>query len=361
MRSLILSVPLVTLSALAAQNVVSPAHFSNVEAPSYAYTPIGDQTVPSRYLQVFDDLTSPMNITGFSLRRDYSAGGRTAWGAYTILCNIWCSNAIVNAGTVNRTFDLNHGTNKAQVRNQFSPINIAAQTWSPPVMGFDTVIPFSQPFAWNGSGSLAIEIGMTQSTLSGTRYFDYVSGTSTNPAPEYLSFGVGCKTTGTTTTMVLNPSASMNWTTKVVQLNYSGSSMPRSALAYLMLGFSRTNWGPLPLPFELPGTAASPSGPCTAYVSGDIIVPVLTTATGTFSQTLQVNNIDTNLHGLNLYSEAVGIDQAANNWGIVASNATQHHIVAPWNVMPVGNVYLQNSNGALGTAQPRAGYIVKFN
>jgi hypothetical protein len=174
MRSLFLSAPLAMLPALAAQSVVSPAHFTNVEAPSYAYTPIGDQTVPSRSLQVFDDLSSPRNITGFALRRDYSAGGRTAWAGYTILCNIWCSNALTNAGNVDRTFDLNH---------------VAAQIWSPPVMAFDQVIPFSQPFAWNGSGSLAIEIGMTQSTLSGTHYFDYVSGTSTNPQPEYLSFG----------------------------------------------------------------------------------------------------------------------------------------------------------------------------
>ena len=77
MRSASLAYLFVFAPAVAAQGLVSPAHFAAAEAPSSNRFPFGNApSAPFRYLQVHDDLQgSPRAIRGMSFRRVGSTCG----------------------------------------------------------------------------------------------------------------------------------------------------------------------------------------------------------------------------------------------------------------------------------------------
>jgi hypothetical protein len=347
-------------STLAAQ-AFSPAMHGTTEASYWAYTVLGDPTPPARYLQVHDDLPSPMTIRRIALRRDISTTGTGDLPAYTMLCNLWVSNAAVASSSVQATFDRNHGANKTQVRSQFAAVNFPASSFGPMPRPFEAVIPFTQSFAWNGSGSLAWELVLTSTTLTTARFYDYAYGTDPNPIPITTSLGTGCKTTSHTEKMDVTPYGSADWMNNTVTLTYLGNYFPASTVAYLSLGTSATQWGTLPLPFPLPGTATAPSGLCTIYNDSLATLPVLISASGTLNQNLVLTGVDRYYHGLSVFTQAVALDQSANSWGLVLSNGSQHQVLAPWTAHPVGNVYLTGSAGPNGTAQPGDGYVVRFD
>ncbi|MCA8973716.1 MAG: hypothetical protein KDC98_03295, partial [Planctomycetes bacterium] len=81
-----------------------------------------------------------------------------------------------------------------------------------------------------------------------------------------------------------------------------------SSVAVLVTGSSS------PSPVTLPGTA------CDLYVSPDITDAELLSATGACSHTIPVPS-STNFLGVNLYHQWAVLDPAANQLGIVMSNA----------------------------------------
>jgi hypothetical protein len=347
------------LPALAAQGFVSPEHFKITEANKYAYTPFGDTTAPARFLQIHDDLLSPMTINKIALRRD--GFQENQYPAYVLLLDMWMSNAAKMASDVDRTFDLNHGANKVLVRDKYTQLSMPATMAGPIPRPFEYSIPLTQPFVWNASGSLAWEIVLSSTTLNAPVNFDYVHLINPNPPPEVYSFGNGCKASNYSTATQLVPTSSANWGEGIVNFHYAGSHLPKNAMISLNLGYSWKDWGGLTLPYELPGTGTAPSGPCTIYNEGLVILPALTTATGTFQYTVQLNGMHHEYNGLSVFTQAVALDQAANAWGVVTSNSVQHHIVAAWNMTAVGYAYLQGGNGPIGTAVPNAGFVVKFD
>ena len=89
------------------------------------------------------------------------------------------------------------------------------------------------------------------------------------------------------------------------------------APALCTIGFSSQNWGAIPLPLALRDIGG---GLCQLHVSMDITIPFATGATG-FGGTYFKVPLDELLIGLTVYSQALIVDDGANNLGINASNA----------------------------------------
>jgi hypothetical protein len=363
MKAIAAVLSVLTLPALPAQGVFSPAHFAAAEAQGYSFAGLGDVRVPARYLQVHDDLPGPMLIRRLALRRDASA---ILWPvptpAYTLHCDAWMSNATTDGGTVVPTFDLNHGTNRVQVWFQTMPVSMPASSWVPFPMPAIFALPLSAPFSWNGTGSLAWEIILRRTTLAANVPFDYAIASGANPSPQVEPFGTGCRATSASRPMLLGAAGTASWQTPVksVTLSFTGTAMPPSAPAWLAFGTSATSWAGLTLPFLLPGTDTAPSGSCVLYSSQDLLLPKPTSAVGVISANVVLAGIDASYHALSIFTQAIAIDPAANAFGVVLSNSTQHQILAPWTVTPTGGVYLPLSDGPVGRPLPRSGYVVKF-
>lgn len=357
MRSLFVS-SLVLASGAFAQDVISPKHFAATEGSTYDYQVLGSPSTPGRYLQVHDDLKgTPRTISSLAVRRD---GAQTqAFAAGNVLVDIYVSTATTTASTVDKTFDNNHGTDKVKVA-AFKFIQFPATTSGVVPRPFEYAFPFSQPFSFGGANGFCWEVQVSSRTNSSYYYFDYSSGVNSNPYAAVYNKGTGCKATGYTTGMNINPSSSPNWPQNSITLSYSGNYMPKNSLIYLMIGASDTAFGSLTLPFLLPNTTTAPSGPCNVYCDWLVGVPSLTNANGAISQNLGAP-VTTAMNGVFIYTQAVAPDAAANSWGVALSDMVEHQIVAPWTALPVGNVYLDGAAGATGTVRGGAGYITKFN
>lgn len=345
-------------AALAAQGSVSPAHFTTAEGNTYGYTGPGSNTTPDRLLQVHDDLAgAPRTISSIAFRRDASVNN--SYTGYTAICDVFLSNAAVNSGTTVATFDTNHGTNKVQVAS-FNVSQWPATTHSGASAPFAYKILFGQPWAYNGVGSVCLDVRVTSRTNTSIVYFDYQStAASTNPAAYDESRGVGCKATGFTTTMALTGSSSPNWPANSLTLNWSGSSLPKNTLVYLCIGASDKVWGALPLPFVFPGTNGQPSGTCTVYTDWSVTIPASTTATGALSLNLGFP-VNPTYNGASVYSQIAAVDTVANSYGLVMSNLVQHQVISPYTNIPVSLVYSAGGLPVTGTLRLRAGYPIKF-
>jgi hypothetical protein len=144
-----------------------------------------------------------------------------------------------------------------------------------------------------------------------------------------------------------------------MQLSFGLAAAPKDGVAVINFGISRTNFGPLPLPLELPGTATAPSKACTLY--NDIVfgLPVFTNSTG--GATLNIALPATpEMNGFSLYVQALAADAAANAFGLVLSNQQAFQWVAPYGKVPVGHVSANGTLNADGTVWANNGLIVKF-
>ena len=356
--------PLALLSlaaAAAAQGIVSPRTFTSAECNTYAYTGPGSTTTPDHVMQIHDDLSgSARTINSVAFRRDASLGSSYNSAGYTVITDVFMSNAAVNAGTAVATYDTNHGTNKVQVA-AFNVAQWPAHIHTGASEPFAFKIPFNQPFAYNGVGSVCLDMRFTSKSNTSVLYFDYQSlASSTNPAAYDEARGTGCKATGITSPMTLSGSSTPNWPSNSLSLGWNGSSLPKNSLVYLCIGVSDKVWGAFPLPFLFPGTGGQPSGACTIYTDWTITVPTTTTATGTMSFNLGFQ-VNPNYNGASLYSQLATVDTVANTYGLIMSNLVQHQVIAPYTTFPVSIIYNSSGLPVSGTLNKNNGYPILFN
>lgn len=345
--------------ALASQTIYSPNHFARAEANTYAYGGIGTVQTPSVLLSIHEELRgTPRTIRSVSLRRE-GVSITQDYPASTWLVTAYASTGVTSAAAPSATLAANHGADKKTVA-QFALVQLPASTFRGPASPFEFKIPFTTPFQFGGNGPLCLEIQVQSRSHTHYYYFDYATGPSTNPSPEYLRWGTGCKATGLGSPMNLQPGASANWPGAAFTLSYYGSTMPANGLVSILLGGSRTTLNGLPLPFELPMTAAAASGPCSIYNDILISVPALTTAAGNLTFNLGLS-ASASLNGASLFGQVYALDPTANPWGVVTSNGVQHQIIAPYSAIPIGTVYSDASVGPTGTVLANQGYVMKFD
>lgn len=347
---------------LQAQNgIVSPAHFGSAEGPTWFSYGLATWTPTHRLLQIHEDLQgTARTIRAIAFRRDGTTGATSAHAGGTMLVNVFVSTAATTAAAPDATFDANHGNDRVQVGR-----NVVVQIPpTPPGMGprdFELRVPFQQPFQYAGTGPLCIELQITSNTSPSGLYVDGVQGQSTSPQAVTWTFGSGCiAATTQTRAMSLNVSTSTNWTTTArSRLNFTGASFPPNALVFLTFGFQSRSLGALPLPFEIPGSAGAASGACTIY--NDILVDVPQLSDPNGRMTTQVDlPVSPSSHGVDVFTQTLALDAGANAFGIVASNSTRVHYVAPYGQTPIGMVYVSNGLGPTGTVRANAGLITRF-
>lgn len=358
MRLLTVCSAVALASALSAQGVVSPGHFTIAEGNTWdsVMMSVGTGSVPFIYQEICGDLQfTPRTINSLAWRRDGNANSTQTIPAFSILCDVFCSTAANNPASPSNMFANNHGTDRMQVA---SAKLVQFPATSPGTHGrpFEYKIPFTTPFSFGGAGPLCYEVRITSTTNSSAFNLDFASSANTNPGTQNDTIGTGCIATGSafTSPMAMTGSSSPSWAQQTLRLNYSGQRFPKNALVTFGIGSSRTSFGAVPLPFELPGTAASPSKACTVYNNWLVTIPQLSNASGNVTATLGLLALP-QFNGANLYTQAIGIDTAANSWGLVFSNTVLHHVVAPWTTVPVGDVQATNLSG---TGSARANYGV---
>lgn len=124
------------------------------------------------------------------------------------------------------------------------------------------------------------------------------------------TLGQGCRGSNGTTTLrgTGTPDIGNRFT-------LSAAGMPRSGIALLTFGLSKTSWLSLRLPFALGTTAPG----CSIYASIDASEGFATSSAGTWSRSYTVPNNRTFI-GLAFYQQVVAIDAAANTAGLTTSN-----------------------------------------
>jgi hypothetical protein len=346
-------------SGLGAQSVVHPTHHTAAEGLSGNVQPLGSGATPARVLQIHDGLPAG-SIRGIAFRLDSTQTAAVA--GFSAFVEVHMSTAATTPGAPNATFDANHGIDRTVVLPP-RVVQFPAVEHGVLPRPFTHVLTFTTPFQYSASGPLCWEIRITSRSTTASFSVDHAVANG-NPAPVATIFGTGCAVSGSTQRMALNGSGFATWSAGTMQFNYLGASLPPSSVVFLNFGVSTTSFSGLPLPFELPGSASAPSGACTVY--HDIVgqLPVFTTASGSLvGGTNLAITVGPALHGASLFSQVMALDSTANAFGVVTSNAVQHHIVAPLptGTVGVGMVDRIGSSLPTGTVTANRGAVVRFD
>ncbi len=343
----------------AAQPFVSPSSFATTEGPFFETFAIGGTATPAVHLAVYDEMAGRAGvIKGVAFRRD-AVAANTTLPASSMLVSVFLSTAQTTASNPSATLAANHGSDRAAAA-RFALVSFPQTVPTGFAEPFDYRLPFSTPFAFGGGGPLCVEIVVHSRTQPSAIWFDNTGGANPNPAPAFARYGTGCITTGSTLPVEIQPSASGNWAGNAISLRLNGFRLPKSSLVSIALGTSQTAFGPLPLPFVLPGTQSAPSGACTVLTDYLLTIPTFTDAAGNFTFSIGMN-VTPNFSGLTILSQVVAPDATANSFGLVFSDGARHHIVAPHPASPIGTVYVAGSQGPTGTVRKNSGLVVEFD
>ena len=341
---------------LAAQSVVSPAHFTAAEGNTYSPSVLGVVSTPADLLTIHEELQgTARTIRGLAFRLDGTVA--SAGTASTLAATMYCSTTATSVTNPSATFSANHGADKTQVAS-FAVVSYPAPQQNGPTNPFDYVFPFAQPFAFGGAGPLCTEVQIV-SRSNGVLYFDYAYSSATNLNPLLRVYGTGCKPTGKLQNAFLYPGGSGNWPAKSVQLIYQASGLPNSATAVLILGGSNKLLGDIRLPFALPGTVDAPSGACTVYNDILLQLPGLTSAAGSVNWALGLS-VNPFYNGLNVFGQVWSVDTTANAWHLISTGGVQHHILAPYPTLKFSTVYSNNST-SIGAALTNQGFVTRID
>ena len=337
-------VPLVLAALLPAQGYVSPTHFRTSEGTSGNTLPFGSLIALHRYVQVHDDVP-PTSIRALAFRHD--AGVIAV--AHGVRLDAWVSTAATTSATANATFDLNHGPDKLHViANRWINVGASdpAQLPGPWVLQF----PFDVPFVFAGGGSLCWEVQVTGRLLNASVAYDSCLGPDPNPQAQASRVHDGCTSTGASGPMALAALGfgRMDWPTGTGTLNMTATNAQANGLVLFVTGTNRTSWAGVPLPFDVPGSTGAPSGTCRIHNDALLIRPAMANVFGDVANPLTFA-VNPALNGLTVYTQAWGIDAAANPFGITTSNQLLHNLVAPYAALPVSRVYLTGALGPVGT------------
>jgi hypothetical protein len=139
---------------------------------------------------------------------------------------------------------------------------------------------------------------------------------ATTPA-SFAAYGAGCG--GTAGTPALLPvGGRAPWIGDAWGLEFA--PLPANAPALLVLGFSRTVWGTTPLPMSLAGFGMPG---CMLHSSPDAIA--FTAAAGQVATWPIAIPNNQAFVGMTLFTQAAGMDPAANVGGVVVGNALELH------------------------------------
>lgn len=341
-------------TSLLAQGYTSPSHFTSAEGPSNNVFPFGNTTVPFRFSQIHDDVPAGP-ITGMRFRHNLTT---TTYPAHSVTIDAWMSTSVNASTAADTTFDNNHGIDKVQVitnRTYNMPASNAGQAPGDWLLDF----PLDVPFVFGGTpGSLCWEVHVTAKTQTGSIIYDAASQATASPTIQVGRGGTGCLSTGRATAMLCTATQAMNWTSGGTA-TINGSNLLANGPVFFATGFDRVAWAGLPLPQLIPTSDLGPSGSCNLYVNPVVVNFLTASATGTASYVISVP-ADPALHALVLYSQVLGLDAAANSFGVTASNFATHQVVAPFGAQPVCRIYSSGSLAATGTVSLSSYLVTNF-
>lgn len=334
--------------AASAQSHVSPVHFATVEGTSNTMLPFATPSLPCRYLQVHDQLPAS-TLHGLAFRYEANNGVHPG---FSVTLDAWVSTAATTAATTSMVFANNHGPDKVQVvtnRTIVVPANDPFLLPSPFALdvAFDPGVIFT--FA-GGGAALCWEILVTGHTNSSGALADAVFALSSfagNPPPAGTLAGSGCLATGRTLPMSAVPGNSpMTWATGTGNLRVNGTQLQGNGAIAWITGTNIATWAGLPLPLPIPTSAGAPSGTCTVYTDLAALTLATASASGTAALTIPFAAVPA-LHGVLVYTQVLGLDAAANPFGLTTTNLVAQQIVAPY-ALPLGISRLYRI-GATGT------------
>lgn len=340
-----------------AQTIVDPAHFRATESPYQGSRPFGRSSTGGwRYLQIHDGLKgAKATINELAWRRD---GDRDRHTAYSFRCTLMLSTAAVAYDKIDQTFDNNHGTNKKTVVN-FKEVSWPATRAEMLPAPFEYVIKFDQPYAFDGTGGgLCWEAQLSNiQNIRGTYYFDSAYRSSNDPNLETQPFGQGCYHSLESSPMEARGSSSMSWPSNVGTLYLDGRDLPPNTPVIGVLGVSRSSYAGLPLPFLLPGTMGTYSGPCYIHVSLDIILPSTADNNGNSRVAFPIP-ARSEFDGRSLYGQWLAIDTASPApLPLVTSNGMEFQWVEPYPDPELSRVYASNNFANTGSTNVNQGLV----
>jgi len=358
---------LLSIATIASAQTVSPPEFTRTEAPLSSATPFGLGAADDRYLQVHDDVNTARTINRLAFRLD---GPETGNGNIAFNATLRLSRAAagITALTPDANFASNHGS--GLVTHSSIAFNLpAANTLALPGRPLDRVLQLPAPFLFPGGGPLVWEIEFNSRSVTQAHTYDAAAGNAdANPQPALGNFGTGCRTTSNDAPLRLDVVSSLEWPFGAVRFGCLVTNVRRENtadnLVFIMMGFNRSNFGPVPLPYLVPGTTGAPSGACTLYTSiADILVssPVNVQNGSSFLVFECGIHVAREFNGGNAYLQALAISPTANPSGIALSNGAVVHIVAPYAATPIGRVLGNGHGNVSGSAFPRAGLVVQFD
>lgn len=346
MRLPLLALLTVLLAGGAGAQIVSPAHFTRAAAGGTQYGPVGIYW-PARHMQVHDDLRgTPRVIRGLAFRRDHRALAHVGFAG---TCDIVVSTARTTAATMDHNLANNHGRNRQQVATRLAVAIPASAPHMP--APFEYRVPFPQPYAFDGAGSLCWEIVTHGRSLTlGTTYDHTTKAREANPRPVWFGQGAGCGG------LDLIASGGADWPMGTVQASFWISGASPNAPILLVLGHNAKRFGSVPLPFEIPGTRGSRSGPCFMHVAPVLWLPLVSDRAGDRVTTVTLP-VHAGMNGATLYGQVFTADGSANSIGIVASRTAGINLLAPYGLQPVSTGY----EGANQRYRFRnVGFVVQF-
>lgn len=348
--------------AASAQSHVSPNHFAAVEGTSNSMLPFAAPSLPCRYLQVHDQLPAA-TLHGLAFRYEANNGLQPG---FSVTLDAWVSTAATTAATTSTVFANNHGPDKIQVVNNRTlvmPANDPFQLPSPFSLdvAFDPGVSFA--FAGGGAG-LCWEILVTSHTNTSGALADAVfalSSFASNPPPAGTRAGSGCKATGRTQPMSAVPGNSpMTWSTGSGNLRVNSTQLQSNGAIAWVTGTNIATWSGLPLPLAIPTSVGAPSGTCTVYTDAAALTLATASGNGTATLTIPFAAVPA-LHGVLVYTQVLGLDAAANPFGMTTSNLVAQQVVAPY-ALPLGISRVYQLGGASGvvTLETSGVLVTKF-
>lgn len=345
---LLASLPLVLLLA-----GTCPAQAS-VVLPDAAYaTSLGGtnnnapfSTVPTRYQQLFDgqDVGGP-NLFRLVQFRPATGFGKPTYGGQMVQMELLLGVTPVHYSSFSTTFAVNN-PNPTTVR-RLSWVQMPLFRAENPA-DWQVTIPFDQPWPWPGQNHLCVEVknwGNTNNNAAYTYPLDATSNTTlakssrvydksgpnattgtitglnyglimrfgmaAGPTDGYFNnYGNGCSSSAGPMVSGLKEVPRIGAT-----LNYTLYQAPAGASALFLLGTSASQWGAIPLPFDL--TAAGAPG-CSLDTSIFLATFALANASGAGTTALAVPS-DRNLLGASLYSQWLVVDPGLNALGVATA------------------------------------------
>ncbi|MCB9890075.1 MAG: hypothetical protein H6833_00325 [Planctomycetes bacterium] len=348
---------LLSASSLSAQTAVSPAEFAKTEAPTYDYRPFGSNNANGyRQIQIHDDLKGKkLTINELGFRRDAREG---RYSAFEFTTTIVCSTAAIDAPNISTTFDTNHGTNKKSVAIS-KTIKWPAQLSDDCASTWDYRIKFDSPYAFDGTnGGFCWEAQVALfRNIATTVYFDFANGSSTNPAMAQSYYGTGCVHSQQVNRANLTTSTSMNWAQKTGTVRVNFSYLGLNGLAIGAIGFNRDNFGPIPLPLLIPGSATAYSGPCSFYTTLDLLFATATSSTGAGNISIPIP-ADINYGGIKLFVQMMSVDDATPAAiKFITTNGAVLQYVPPYTAPAVSRVIASSSLAPTGSLQKNYGMV----